>query len=178
MPPGFGNGAAGGSGIDMTSSSSGLGGVGVGVGGSPDSLLTVSAQLAAAAELGELDPEVFAIAEALAVRQGLAGLPLTPELTAGQQFALSPQQLQQQQQRRPSSIWGRSGAHRARPLSANAWGDGLYDPEYGRPLLTQQDLQDDVPYQPSGWAVAGTVCCVYLGVIVTFLAMCVGDVPY
>jgi hypothetical protein len=69
--------------------------------------------------------------------------------------------------------------HYARPLSANAWGDQLYqEPGDGEPLLNPQDYEEEVPYNPSGWAVAGTIVVVYLGVIVTFLAMCVGDVPY
>lgn len=133
----------------------------------PDAL-SITTQLAAAAELGQLDPEVYTIAEALAVRQGFAGLPPEP-------YPLSPQQ---QQPRRPSSIWGRS-VHHSRPLSANAWGaPGVYDPGYGEPLLTRQELDEEVPYQPTGWAVAGTIVTVYLGVIVTFLALCVGDMPY
>jgi hypothetical protein len=55
-----------------------------------------------------------------------------------------------------------------------------HDPGYGpgEPLLKPQDYEEEVPYNPSGWAVAGTIVMVYLGVIVTFLAMCVGDVPY
>jgi len=135
-------------------------------GPAPDAL-SISTQLAAAAELGQLDPEVYTIAEALAVRQGFAGLPPEP-------YALS---AQQQQPRRPSSIWGRS-VHHSRPLSANAWGGHVYEPGYGEPLLTRQELAEDVPYQPTGWAVAGTIVTVYLGVIVTFLALCVGDMPY
>lgn len=76
-----------------------------------------------------------------------------------------------------------AGVRYARPLSANAWGVPgeplLYEPGYGgEPLLRPGDLQEDVPYQPSGWAVAGTIVVVYLGVIATFLAMCIGDVPY
>lgn len=153
--------------------------------------VSVSTQLATAAELGQLEPEVYALAEALAVRQGFAALPAEPQPGP---YALSAQQQQYQpQQRRPASIWGRARAsgpgsaglrshHLARPLSANAWGDQLYDPAasagYGEPLLRQQDLEEEVPYNPSGWAVAGTVVMVYLGVIVTFMAICVGDMPY
>jgi hypothetical protein len=151
----------------------------------PQPAISISTQLAAAAELGQLDPEVYALAEALAVRQGFAALPAEPQ--AGP-YALNPQQ-QLQQQRRPSSIWGRSGGRTgaqavryARPLSANAWGvqgeGSVYDPGFGEPLLNRQDLEENIPYEPSGWAVAGTIVVVYLGVIVTFLAMCIGDVPY
>lgn len=147
--------------------------------------VSISTQLAAAAELGQLDPEVYTLAEVLAVRQGFAlppPEPLQPQLKLGQQGS------------RPASIWGRSasgtrpvaraaGVRYARPLSANAWGvlgePLLYEPGYGvEPLLTPGDLEEDVPYQPSGWAVAGTIVVVYLGVIATFLAMCIGDVPY
>jgi hypothetical protein len=151
----------------------------------PPEAISISTQLAAAAELGQLDPEVYALAEALAVRQGFAALPAEPQ--AGP-YGLEPQQ-QLQQHRRPSSIWGRSGGRTggqavryARPLSATAWGvqgeGSMYDPGTGKQLLNRQDLEEDVPYEPSGWAIAGTIVVVYLGVIVTFLAMCIGDVPY
>lgn len=169
--------------------------------------VVISTQLAAAAELGQLDPDVYALAEALAVRQGFAAMqpaaiPQQPGLFGGGSFGgyLSPQQqmmqMQMQQQpqpphqhgvRRPASIWGRS-VHHSRPLSANTWGGvgqqyPLYDPtsnttNMGEPLLSQRDFEEDVPYNPSGWAIAGTIVTVYLGVIVTFLAMCVGDMPY
>lgn len=147
--------------------------------------VSISTQLAAAADLGQLDPEVYALAEALAVRQGFALPPPEP---------LQPQLKHGQQSRRAASIWGRSDSggrpvaqaaavRYARPLSANAWGVPgeplLYEPGYGgEPLLRPGYLEEDVPYQPSGWAVAGTIVVVYLGVIATFLAMCIGDVPY
>lgn len=140
--------------------------------------VSVSTQLAAAAELGQLDPEVFALAEALGVRQGFAAMPAETQQYPQGPYGVNPQQ--QRQYRRPNSFWGRS-VHCSRPLSANAWGDQLYhDPGYGpgEPLLKPQDYEEEVPYNPSGWAVAGTIVMVYLGVIVTFLAMCVGDVPY
>lgn len=160
--------------------------------------VTISSQLATAADLGQLEPEVYALAETLAVRQGFAALPAEPHPEA---YTL-PLQSQQQQHGRPVSIWGRSGRgpvgsgvgaraatrpYLARPQSANAWGDQLYDPAAGGPVgrygdygepLARQGLEEEVPYEPGGWAVAGTIVMVYLGVIVTFLAMCVGDMPY
>lgn len=146
----------------------------------PAEAVSINNQLAVAAELGQLDPEVYALAEALAVRQGFAALPAEPQPQA---YTLNPQQ------RRPAGIWGRSGVRPgaaapvryARPLSANAWGvqgETMYDAGYGDPLLKPQDFEEEVPYQPSGWAVAGTIVVVYLGVIATFLLMCIGDVPY
>jgi hypothetical protein len=157
-----------------------------------------------------LDPEVRALAEALAVRQGRGSL--LEQLTLQQQAQQELQQhaaallaVQQQAQqgwaRRPASVWGSSSAWRAQPLAARAWGAGAGQradslcgspgvpggglPQqqqlqrgWGEPLLSGSDLQEDVPYEPSGWAVAGTVACVYLGVIATFLLLCVGDVPY
>jgi hypothetical protein len=134
--------------------------------------VSITTHLAAAAELGQLDPDVYALADALAVRRGFAGLsPAEPQPRAYGRLST-----QQKQQRRPAGVWGRS-AHYARPLSANAWGNSLYDPAgYGEPLITKQDLEEEVPSKPSGWAVVGTIVVVYLGVIVTFLAVCMGDV--
>lgn len=155
--------------------------------------VAATSQLAAAAELGELDPEVLAIAEALAIRQGLGSLLPEPqglELShLVQQGGQKQMQLQDQQHR--NSILGRTAWYSA-PLQAHAWGGrkaagsraagGYSAGGYGGPrMMTPSDYQADdemVPYNPSGWAVAATFGVVYLGVIVTFLAMCVGDVPY
>jgi hypothetical protein len=135
------------------------------------------AAAAAVADLQQLDPEVAAIADALTVRQGLGSLQEARMLAA---FAAAAAELEPppHAQQQPASVWGRSATTwQSKPLAARGhWGEaGGYG---GEPPLAPGDL-DDVPYQPSGWAVVGTIAVVYLGVIATFLAMCIGDVgPY
>lgn len=142
-------------------------------------------------QLRQLDPQVAAVAEALAVRQGL---PLAPLLWEEQQQQRAPAE---QPQPQPVSIWGRRAAAR-RQLAAKPWrytdqqgalppaarrrgGGGIGSSSgvpgmWGAGAYRSDGMLDDelVPYEPhepSAGSIVGVVMVVYLGVLLTLVSL-------